>query len=160
MRRPLLATALVLLSQQADAARLDRGMPLPQLSRPALDGKPIDLHALRGRVVLIDFWASWCAPCLVAMPHLIALQRNYGQRGLQVVGISMDDSAAAAKAVAAQFAFNYPLILGDAKLGAQFGGILGLPVEMLAGRDGKILKIWTGEVSPAELERAIRAATR
>jgi cytochrome c biogenesis protein CcmG/thiol:disulfide interchange protein DsbE len=151
----LLCLPLVLAAAQA---KFGEGSPLPQFARADLSGRPFDSAGLRGKVVLIDFWASWCAPCMIAMPHLIGMQKKYGPRGLQVVGISMDDSPAPAKAVAGRFAFNYPLLLGDAKLGNRFGGVLGLPEEMLVARNGKILKIWSGEVAPAELDRAVQAA--
>ena len=137
------------------------GHQAPPLTLQKLDGVTVPElteQDLSGGTTVVNFWASWCAPCLVAMPHLIALQKDYGPLGLQVVGISMDDSAVPAKAVAARFAFNYPLLLGDARLGARFGGVLGLPEEILVGRNGKILKIWSGEVTPAELDRAIKTA--
>jgi peroxiredoxin len=158
----LLAVLGFCLPLQAAAVpvRLMPGEYLPQFRRPGLDGRMIDLAAFRGKIVLIDFWASWCAPCIVEMPDLIRLQDGTRARGVQVIGISMDDDPAAAKAVARRFAFNYPLLLGDAKLGMRFGGVLGLPVHMLAGRDGKILKIWTGEVTAAQLGQAVAAAAR
>jgi peroxiredoxin len=161
MMRSLLWVLLLGLAMPAASAapELHRGAPAPQFSRPGFDGKPVALSAYRGKVVLIDFWASWCAPCLAQMPHLIALQARYRARGLQIVGISMDDSLNDAKTVAKRFAFNYPLLLGDAKLGERFGGILGLPVEMLVGRDGKIRAIWRGAVSAAALDKAVAAAT-
>ncbi len=138
--------------------KLAPGAAAPQFSRPDLQGRKIDLHGLRGKVVLLDFWASWCTPCIVEIPHLIDLQRRYGLRGLQVIGVSMDDSAAPVKAVTQRFAFNYPVILGDAKFGNLYGGVLGLPVQFLITPDGKILHIWTGEVSPAVLERVLKSA--
>jgi thiol-disulfide isomerase/thioredoxin len=159
-RFALLLAALGLCLGQAAAApaKLQPGAPVPSFARPGLDGRPVDLSAYRGKAILIDFWASWCAPCLVEMPHLIALQDRYRPR-LQVIGISMDDSAAAAKAVAGRFAFNYPLLLGDARLGERFGGILGLPVAILVGRDGKVRNVWRGEVPPTEIDKAVAAAT-
>jgi cytochrome c biogenesis protein CcmG/thiol:disulfide interchange protein DsbE len=154
----LLALLGVCLPAMAAPIRLTPGAPLPQIARAGFDGRTVDLRAFRGKVVLIDFWASWCAPCIVEMPHLIGMQQRYRSRGLQVIGISMDDDPGAAREVARRFAFNYPLLQGDAKLGTRFGGILGLPVHMLAGRDGKILHIWTGEIAAARLEQAVAAA--
>lgn len=140
--------------------KLSVGAPVPQFSRPDLAGNRIDLAVYRGKVVLIDFWASWCAPCIVEVPHLIGLQKHFASRGLQIVGISLDDSAAAAKTVTRRFTFNYPVLLGDAKLGNRFGGVLGLPLQILVGRDGRILNIWSGEIAPARLEQAVKAATK
>jgi thiol-disulfide isomerase/thioredoxin len=133
------------------------GSPAPAFARPDLDGKPVTLKTYRGKVVLVDFWASWCPPCIIAMPELIELQKRHAGR-LQVIGVSMDDDAASARAVAGRFAFNYPLLMGDAKFGHLYGGILGLPSAFLIGRDGKVLKILRGELKPGELDRAIRSA--
>ena len=134
------------------------GLLAPQFSRLDLAGERVDLHDLRGKVVLIDFWASWCAPCIIEIPHLIDFEKRYAPRGFEVIGVSLDDSAAPVKTVTRRFAFNYPVLLGDAKFGNLYGGILGLPVQFLVGRDGKILHIWTGEVTPAVLEKALQAA--
>lgn len=158
MRRILTALICVPLLTGAAPVKLVPGSPVPQLSRADINGKKLDLAALRGKLVLIDFWASWCPPCMVAIPHLIATQKTYGARGLQVVGISMDDSVAPVKDVARRFAFNYPVLLGDAKLGTRFGGVLGLPVQILVGRDGKIIRIWTGEIPPEQVTKAIQDA--
>lgn len=133
------------------------GSPAPAFIRPGLDGKPVSLRSYRGKVVLVDFWASWCAPCMIAMPELIGLQKKHAGR-LQIVGVSMDENAADAKAVADRFAFNYPLLMGDAKFGHLFGGILGMPSAFLIGRDGRIVKILRGEPKKGELDRAIQSA--
>jgi cytochrome c biogenesis protein CcmG/thiol:disulfide interchange protein DsbE len=145
-------------SQAAEFPALVPGATAPEFNRPDIAGKPVDLKALRGKFVLLDFWASWCAPCVVEIPHLIELQKRYGSRGLQVVGISLDESITPVKAMARRFAFNYPVALGDAKLGEAYGGILGLPVQFLVAPDGKILHIWKGELSPAVLETTLKAA--
>jgi peroxiredoxin len=139
-------------------AKLKPGMIAPPFARTGLDGKPFALDRYKGKVVLIDFWASWCAPCIIAIPHFRAWQARWGGRGFQVVGISMDDSSADARAAAARLKVNYPVVMGDAKLATLYGGILGLPVEMLVGRDGRIVAVWQGETPPPVLEKAVRAA--
>jgi len=133
-------------------------MAAPPFTRAGLDGRSVDLSRYKGMVVLIDFWASWCAPCLIAIPHFRAWQARWGGRGFQVIGISMDDAAADAKAAAARLKVNYPVVMGDAKLAERYGGILGLPVEMLVGRDGRIIDIWQGEIPPETIEKAVRVA--
>ena len=139
------------------APKLNAGSQAPLFSRPDFNDKSVALQSYRGKLVLLDFWASWCAPCMEAIPHLIALQKSDAQK-LQVIGISMDDSPGDARKVARQFAFNYPLAMGDAKLGAQYGGILGLPVVFLIGRDGKIIQVWRNDVTPQQLAHAVQAA--
>jgi peroxiredoxin len=138
-------------------APVNAGSRAPDFTRPGFDGKQVALGAYRGKVVLLDFWASWCAPCLEEMPDLIKLQKQNGGK-LQVIGVSMDDGLDAAKSVTTRFSFNYPLLMGDAKFGNLYGGVLGLPEIFLIGRDGKVLKRWRGDMKPGELDQAVKAA--
>ncbi len=165
MSRVLAAIFALLLIQPLAAATLVKaplklkvGDLAPQFVRRDLQGHLFDLKAQRGKIVLIDFWASWCPPCILAIPHLAQLQKKYSGRGFQVVGISMDDSADTAKQTMQTIAFNYPVVLGDAKFGNRYGGVLGLPLQFLVGADGKILAIWNGEFPPATLDKGIAAA--
>jgi peroxiredoxin len=158
-RRFLMAAGAVGLSNAPVQAlqKLTPGMSAHAFSRTGLDGKPVDFAAFKGKVVLLDFWASWCAPCVITIPHFRDWQARLRGRGFQVIGISMDDSASEARAAAARLGVNYPVVMGDAKLALGYGGILGLPVEMLVGRDGRIVSIWRGETPPAVIENAVRA---
>ncbi len=110
----------------------------PSFSRIDLGHRKVSLADYRGRVVLLDFWATWCAPCLTEMPRFVAWQQEYGGRGLQVVGISMDDEEPPVLAAYQKYRLNYPVVMGDEKLGEMYGGILGLPVTFLIDRNGKI----------------------
>lgn len=160
-RRAFLGGAAALMGGSALAAapqKLKPGMTAPLFTRPGLDGKPFDLANYKNKVLLIDFWASWCAPCIIAIPHFRAWQTAWGAKGFQVVGVSMDETPADARAAMARLKVNYPVVMGDTKLGALYGGILGLPVEMLVGRDGRIRQIWEGDTPPATIEKAVRAA--
>lgn len=110
----------------------------PNFSRVDLDQRNVDLTAYRGKVVLLNFWATWCAPCLTEMPRFVEWQQEYGGRGLQVIGISMDDEAPPVRAAYRKYRLNYPVVMGDEKLGEMYGGILGLPVTFLIDRNGEI----------------------
>jgi len=161
MSRVLALALLLALAANAPAkspVKLRPGDLAPQFSRSDLQGRPFDLR--RGKVVLIDFWASWCAPCILAIPHLSQLQEKYRARGFQVVGVSMDDSANTTKETMQKIRFNYPVLLGDAKLGNLYGGVLGLPLQILVGADGKILAIRSGEFPPNALDKEIAAALK
>jgi len=163
MSRVCVAALALLLALAANApakspVKLRPGDLAPQFSRSDLQGRPFDLR--RGKVVLIDFWASWCAPCILAIPHLSQLQEKYRARGFQVVGVSMDDSADTTKETMQKIRFNYPVLLGDAKLGNLYGGVLGLPLQILVGADGKVLAIRSGEFPPNALDKEIAAALK
>lgn len=110
----------------------------PNFSRVDLDQRNVDLTAYRGKVVVLNFWATWCAPCLTEMPRFVKWQQEYGGRGLQVIGISMDDEAPPVRAAYQKYRLNYPVVMGDEKLGEMYGGILGLPVTFLIDRNGEI----------------------
>jgi cytochrome c biogenesis protein CcmG/thiol:disulfide interchange protein DsbE len=110
----------------------------PNFSRMDLSHKKIELTSYRKKVVLLNFWATWCAPCLTEMPTFIAWQTQYGSENFQVIGVSMDDAAPEVSATVTKLKLNYPVLMGDEHLGAVYGGVLGLPVTFLIDREGKI----------------------
>ena len=130
--------------------------PAPAFVRKDLSGQRVDLTKYRGKVVLLNFWASWCAPCQLEMPRFSAWQRQYGLAELRIVGISMDDEAAVARKVTRKLAVNYPNVMGDEQLGNLYGGILGLPVTYLIGRDGQVWARYQGEADLKAMEAKIK----
>jgi peroxiredoxin len=157
--RTALAALIVCTTLPAFAVPLPARTQAPTFARPDLDGRTVSLAAYRGRLVLVDFWASWCAPCIVEIPRLMALQKNHAGM-LKIIGVSMDDDAASARKVAAQYHFNYPVVMGDAAFGKLYGGILGLPAIFLVGRDGKVIQSWRGDFRPASVEARVEAALK
>jgi thiol-disulfide isomerase/thioredoxin len=133
--------------------------PAPNFTLESLDGKPMSLSDLRGKAVLLNFWATWCAPCKIEMPWFIDLQKEYGGRGLQIVGVAMDDSS---KEDIAKFAkdmgVNYPVLLGKESVGDAYGGVPALPESFFIGRDGRIVDRIIGLKGKGEIEDAIRKA--
>lgn len=138
--------------------------PVPHVAtdftRTDLAGKPVHLAALRGHVVLLNFWATWCAPCLAEMPVFSNWQREEQTHGVYVIGVSMDDDAAAAHAVVKRLALPYPVMMGDAPLATAYGGVLGLPVTFLIDRHGTILKRYDGAADLATMHRDLLQALR
>jgi peroxiredoxin len=156
---PAVAAILFCTTLPVSAAPLPPGIVAPDITRASLDGKQVALSAVRGKLVLLDFWASWCAPCIVELPHLVDLQKRFQGR-LQVIGVSMDDSKAIAVDTIKRYPVNYPVVMGDAALGKLYGGVLGLPEIYLIGRDGRVVRSWRGDLRPAELDAGILAALR
>ena len=127
----------------------------PNFSLSDMDGRPLTLSSYRGKVVLLDFWATWCEPCREETPRFVDLQNKYGNQGLQIIGVSMDDSAEPVRDFYKSFKMNYPVVMGNAGIGTQYGGILGLPIAFLIGRDGRIRARYRGAIDTTTLEREI-----
>lgn len=135
------------------------GKPAPDFMLESLDGQSMRLSDLRGKAVLLNFWATWCAPCKIEMPWFVELQNQYGSQGLQIVGVAMDDSS---KDDIAKFAkdmgVNYPVLLGKEAVGEAYGGIPALPESFFIGRDGKVVDKIIGLKGKAEIEDSIQKA--
>ena len=131
--------------------------PAPDFNLPQLDGGDLRLSAYRGKVVLLNFWATWCDPCREEIPHFVELQQRYASSGLQIIGVSMDDSSDPVRPFYQQFHMNYPVVMGTAQTGALYGGILGLPITFLIDRDGHIYAKHIGATSAEVFEKDIRS---
>ena len=127
----------------------------PEFALPLLDGGQLRLSSYRGKVVLLDFWATWCVPCREETPHFVELQRKYGDRGLQIIGISMDDSPDPVRPFVQQFQVNYPVVMGTADVGSAYGGVLGLPIAFLIDREGRIQAKHMGATDASVFEKDV-----
>ena len=138
----LAAVAVFYSSRRSGRQELSSGakihLPAPDFTLPQLNGQPLQLSSYRGKVVLLDFWATWCVPCREEIPHFVELQQKYGAQGLQIIGVSMDDSADPVGPFYQQFHMNYPVVMGNAQTGELYGGVLGLPIAFLIDRNGHI----------------------
>jgi len=128
----------------------------PDFSLQDLNGHPLHLASYGGKVVLLNFWATWCTPCRAEIPNFVEFQNTYGPQGLQILGISMDDDAKPVDEFYRQFKMNYPVAVGNEKLAESYGGVLGLPVSFLIGRDGKIAAKYVGAANIPVVEQAIK----
>jgi thiol-disulfide isomerase/thioredoxin len=148
-------------------AQAANGAVCPAGAKPAnlgftiedMNGKKVNLSAFKGKVILLDFWATWCGPCRAEIPNFVALQEQYGPQGLQVLGFSVDDPVEKLKPFAAELKMNYPVLVGLGRDDVQdaFGPIWGIPTSMLISRDGRICRKHTGIQGKAKYERDIKA---
>ncbi len=116
----------------------------PDFTLLAIDGKTVTLSRLRGKVVLIDFWATWCAPCRLAIPHLNELHKAYRERGLEIIGVSLDKgSPEQVRRFAVNMGIQYTIIMADDEMVKNYG-ISPIPTTYLIDRDGYISNKWVG----------------
>jgi peroxiredoxin len=138
-----------------------RGKRAPEFSLRTVDGKKVSLADYKGKAVLINFWATWCAPCKIEMPWLVALRTQYAPQGFEILGVNEDD-AGTPRAKLAKFGqeqgLNYPLLVGDDAMSRKYGGVEFLPTSYFVGRDGKIIAETAGLVSKTEVEASIKKA--
>jgi thiol-disulfide isomerase/thioredoxin len=122
-------------------------------------GKDVSLADYKGKVLVIDFWATWCGPCKVEIPHFIEFQDKYGKDGLQIVGVSVDDTADKLEPYVREMKMNYPVLqgLGHDDVQDAYGPILGIPVSVVVSREGKICATHTGLTGKDVFEREIKA---
>jgi len=132
----------------------------PEFVRTDLHHRKLDLRTYRGKVVLLDFWATWCASCQLEMPRFVAWQTQYGSRGLQIIGISMDDDPELARKMYEKQGLNYPVAMGDEKLGRLYGGVLGLPFAFLIDSQGKVQAIFRSETDLNLIEEKFKPLLR
>ena len=130
--------------------------PAPNFTRKDLNGASLDLASFHGKVILLNFWATWCGPCELEMPVFAQWQRQYAPQGFQVIGISMDDDPALARKLTAKLKLNYPSAMGDEKLGELYGGILGLPLTYLIDRNGIVRAKFQGETDPKTIQNKLQ----
>src|SRR5690242_9169003 len=140
---------------------LGKSTQAPNFTLETLDGKSMSLSELRGKAVLLNFWATWCGPCKIETPWLVELQKEYGSQGLQVIGVAMDDSGKDDIAKFAQeMGVNYPVLLGKEAVGEEYGGVPALPESFFIGRDGKIVDRIIGLRGRGEIEDSVKKALK
>ncbi len=137
-----------LTAQEAPA----NGHPIaPAWKLADLDGKPVSLADFKGKVVILDFWATWCAPCRDEIPGFVELQKKFADQGLVVVGVSMDQEGAAfVQRFVKEHGVTYPVVLGNPEVAAAYDGIDALPTTFIIDREGKVVKGHRGFTEPAK----------
>ena len=144
--------------QNANAPELGKPLgPAPEFSVRTFTGSTFDLANEKGKIVLVDFWATWCKPCREEIPSFMDLAKRYKSQGLRIVGIGVSDKRQNVLDFYDRYAMNYPVGMGDARLKALFGGIVAIPTALLIGPDGMIYYKAQGSVIEPVLEKHIQA---
>ena len=128
----------------------------PTFSLTDIGGKPLNLSDYKGKVVLLDFWATWCATCRVEAPRFVDLVNRFREQGFIVIGVSLDDGVEPVRGFYHQYNLNYPVALGNEELSEKYGGIFSLPTAFLIGRDGRVYARHSGDAELSVLETEIR----
>jgi thiol-disulfide isomerase/thioredoxin len=164
----LLIVAATLLMTGSGCKRSQSASTFQSVQMKSLEDSSVTVGDYHGKVVLVNFWATWCDPCRVEIPWLIEMQNKYGAKGFTVLGIAMDEEG---KSVVAPFVakerydvngqklpMNYPIVVGNEKVAEKFGGLLGYPTSILISRDGKVLKRTTGLIDYDATTKMIEGA--
>jgi len=127
----------------------------PDFTLKQLDGTDFTLSSLKGKVILLDFWATWCGYCVDEIPDLIALRNDYADKGFEVVGVSLDKRKETVKKFAEKNGIKYILVMGDDKIGDKYNISRGIPTTFIIDKDGNSVKSFLGLTGRDEFEKVI-----
>jgi thiol-disulfide isomerase/thioredoxin len=139
------------------AARKPDGVANLDLILKDMNGTPVRLADYKGKVVLLNVWATWCGPCQTEIPELIEAYNKYKDKGVIVLGVSLDDTPETLRAYAPKKQINYPILLMQDDFDEAYGPIFGVPITFFIGRDGTIGRKHFGPVSKEDVDREIKA---
>ena len=139
MRNLLSLLTLLTISMVSTACAL-KAEPAPAFDLQDLNGKSVKLSDFKGKVVILDFWATWCPPCRAEIPHFVELQNEYRDKGLVVVGVSLDQGGpGVVSSFVKQQGINYPIVMGDDSVTSKYGDIQAIPTTFVIDSNGNIV---------------------
>jgi len=141
----------------APSCKTSHGKAKLNMKLKDMSGATVNLADFKGKVILLNFWATWCGPCKVEIPEFVRAYEEHKDKGFVVLGVSIDDTADQLKKFAAQYKVNYPMLLNQDDVEEAFGPIYGVPVSFFIGRDGLICRRQMGEVKKEMLERELKS---
>jgi thiol-disulfide isomerase/thioredoxin len=153
--------SLLLISCGSDVSKKEREVPsgnrAPDFTLPALDGARVQFSDFSGKVVLVDFWATWCPPCRAELPHLHELYESYKSQGFEILGIALDNGGASVvEPFVRENGIPYRIVIGNPQVAMAFGGLTGIPTAFLIDRSGNIVQKYVGYTDKAVLEGDIK----
>ena len=129
----------------------------PDFTLPTSDGKTLKLSDLKGKVVIVDFWATWCPPCRKGIPDLIDLKKKYGSKGFEIVGVSLDtDTKGDVVPFIKDKGMNYPVVYGNSIVAQDYGGVRAIPTSFIIDKKGKIVASYEGLTPKSTYENHIK----
>lgn len=132
-----------------------KGKKAPDFSLKDLNGKVVKLSDFKNKIVIIDFWATWCGPCRKGIPDLVSLQKTYG-KDVVIIGITVDDDLAEVPPFAQKYGINYPVLYADRKVIKDYGGIDAIPTSFIVDKKGNIVDKHVGLIPKSEYEKKIK----
>jgi thiol-disulfide isomerase/thioredoxin len=155
--RLVLCLGLALAPLAAPSAQAKDRLPAPAWTMNDLDGKPVSLSDYRGKIVLLNFWATWCPPCRMEIPDLIALQKEFGPRGLHVIGASLDEGGPeVVRSFAKSNNLNYQLLMSPQPVSEKYlGEQMGIPTSVLIDGKGNVVTLTLGVLDKKKFAKLI-----
>ena len=142
----------------AEAAGKEAPRPAPDFTLEDANGRKVTLSELKGQVVLLNFWATWCGPCKIEMPWFVEFQRKYKDRGFSVVAVSLDEEGwDVVRPYTEEMQFNFPVVVGNDEMASKFGEMYALPTTLIIDKKGQIVATHTGLINRSDYEEEIES---